>query len=108
MAPFNRIICASVAVVEFVVVEVGFEVDVSWHAPVLQLHAATPYYPLAACPAERLEHATGCAGALARRPPYAGSSPARHLNNSTSVLRRQGVGPLTLCLKAGALWPQIG
>ena len=33
MAPFNRIICASVAVVEFVVVEVGFEVDVSWHAP---------------------------------------------------------------------------
>ena len=31
------------AVMEFVVGQVGCEADVSWHAPVLQLHAATPY-----------------------------------------------------------------
>jgi hypothetical protein len=33
MAPLDRIICAAVAVVELVVRQVGFEVDMSWHAP---------------------------------------------------------------------------
>jgi hypothetical protein len=33
----------SIAVVEFVVGQMGFEVDASWHAFVLQQHEATPY-----------------------------------------------------------------
>lgn len=43
MAAFDRITCAAIAVVEFVVGQMRFEADSSWHAPVLQLHAATPY-----------------------------------------------------------------
>jgi hypothetical protein len=39
----DRITCPAIAVVEFVVSQVGYEVDASWHVPVLQLHAATPY-----------------------------------------------------------------
>jgi hypothetical protein len=33
MAPLDRIIRTAVAVVEFVVSQVGFEGDTSWHAP---------------------------------------------------------------------------
>jgi hypothetical protein len=33
MSVFDRIICVAVAVMEFVVRQVGFEADVSWHAP---------------------------------------------------------------------------
>jgi hypothetical protein len=43
MAALDRIICPVIAVVELVVGQMGCEADVSWHAPVLQLHAATPY-----------------------------------------------------------------
>jgi hypothetical protein len=43
MAALDRIMCPVIAVVEFVVGQMGCEADVSWHAPVLQLHAATPY-----------------------------------------------------------------
>ena len=43
MAALDRIMCAAIAVMEFVLGQVGFEADVSWHAPVLQLHTATPY-----------------------------------------------------------------
>jgi hypothetical protein len=43
MAALDRICCVAIAVPEFVVGQVGFEADVSWHAPVLQLHTATPY-----------------------------------------------------------------
>src|SRR5262245_10315519 len=41
----DRITYPAIAVVEFFVSQVGFEVDTSWHVPVLQLHAATPYNP---------------------------------------------------------------
>jgi hypothetical protein len=44
MAAFDWIIGSTIALLEFVVGEVGCEVDASWHAPVLQLHAATPYH----------------------------------------------------------------
>jgi hypothetical protein len=43
MAALDRISCGAIPLLEFAVGEVGFEVDASWHAPVLQLHAATPY-----------------------------------------------------------------
>ena len=43
MAAFDRITCAAIAVVKVVVSQMRFEVDASWHAPVLQLHAATRY-----------------------------------------------------------------
>jgi hypothetical protein len=43
VAALDRVSGAAVAVTEFVVSQVRCEVDVSWHAPVLQLHAATPY-----------------------------------------------------------------
>jgi hypothetical protein len=43
MAALDRITCTAIAPMEFVVGEVGCKVDVSGHAPVLQLHAATPY-----------------------------------------------------------------
>ena len=43
MAALDRIRCRAIPLLEVVVGEVGSEVDVSWHAPVLQLHAATPY-----------------------------------------------------------------
>jgi hypothetical protein len=43
MAALDRISCSAIPFVEVVVGEVGFEVDASWHTPVLQLHAATPY-----------------------------------------------------------------
>jgi hypothetical protein len=33
----------TIAVMEFVVGEVGFALDASWHAPVLQLPTATPH-----------------------------------------------------------------
>ena len=46
MAALNRISCSAIALLEFVVGEVGFEVDVSWHASVLHLHAATPYHSM--------------------------------------------------------------
>jgi hypothetical protein len=44
MAAFGRISGATIAVMEVVLGQMGFEADVSWHAPVLQLHAATAYY----------------------------------------------------------------
>jgi hypothetical protein len=43
MAALDRINCSAIALLEFVVGEVGCKVDTSWHAPVLRLHAATPY-----------------------------------------------------------------
>ena len=43
VAALDRIIGSTIARVEFIVGEVGFEVDASWHAHVLQLHAATSY-----------------------------------------------------------------
>ncbi len=43
MAALDRIMCAAITALEFVVGQVGCEADVSWHAPVLQLHTATPY-----------------------------------------------------------------
>ena len=43
MAALDRITCVAIAVVEFVVGQMGCEADASWHALVLQLHAATPY-----------------------------------------------------------------
>jgi hypothetical protein len=43
VAPLDGIVCPAIVVMEFVVGEVGTEVDATWHAPVLQLHAATPY-----------------------------------------------------------------
>jgi hypothetical protein len=43
MAALDRISCRAIPLLEFVVGEVGVEVDASWHALVLQLHAATPY-----------------------------------------------------------------
>lgn len=43
MATLDWISCAAIAVMEFVAGQVGFEVDASWHAPVLQRYAATPY-----------------------------------------------------------------
>ena len=43
MAALDRIIGSTIALLELVVGQVGFEVDASWHVPVLQLHAATPY-----------------------------------------------------------------
>jgi hypothetical protein len=43
MAALDRITCMAIAGVEFVDSQVGFEADASWHAPVLQQHAATPY-----------------------------------------------------------------
>jgi hypothetical protein len=49
MAALGRIRCAPIPLLEFVVGEVGFEVDTSWHASVLQLHAATPYHTLFLC-----------------------------------------------------------
>jgi hypothetical protein len=42
MAALDRIRGAAVVVME-VVGQVGFEVDASWHALVLDLHAATPH-----------------------------------------------------------------
>jgi hypothetical protein len=43
MAALDRTSGAAVAVVEFIVSEVRFEANVSWHAPVRQLPAVTPY-----------------------------------------------------------------
>jgi hypothetical protein len=43
MTALGRVVSAAIAVMEFVVGQVGFEADVSWHALVLQQHAATPY-----------------------------------------------------------------
>jgi hypothetical protein len=43
VAALDRIIGSTIALLEFVVGQMGCEVDASWHAPVLQLHAATPY-----------------------------------------------------------------
>jgi hypothetical protein len=43
MTALDRIGCSAIPLLEFVVSEVRFEVDASRHAPVLQLHAATPY-----------------------------------------------------------------
>lgn len=43
MAALDRICDAAIAVVKFVVSQMGFEADVSWHALVLQQPAATPY-----------------------------------------------------------------
>lgn len=43
MAAFDRIRCMAIAVVELVIGQVEFGVDVLWHAPVLKLHAATLY-----------------------------------------------------------------
>jgi hypothetical protein len=43
MAALAWIRCAPIPLLEFVVGQVGCEVDASWQAPVLQLHAATPY-----------------------------------------------------------------
>ena len=42
MAVLDRISCHAIPLLDFVVAEVGFEVATSWHAPVLQQHAATP------------------------------------------------------------------
>jgi hypothetical protein len=42
-AALDQIIGSTIALLEFVVGQVGFEVDASWHAPVLQQPAATPY-----------------------------------------------------------------
>lgn len=44
MAAFDRISCTAIAVMEFVIGQVGFKADASWHGPVLQQHAATPYH----------------------------------------------------------------
>ncbi len=46
MAALDRIMCAAIAVMEFVISQGGVEVDASWHAPVLQQHAATRYNSL--------------------------------------------------------------
>lgn len=54
MLQLNRISCATIAFMEFVVGQVGFEADASWHAPVLQQRAATPYER---CPAPRFYQA---------------------------------------------------
>ena len=43
MAALDRIMCTAIAVMEFVVGQMGFEADASWRAPVLQPHAETPY-----------------------------------------------------------------
>ena len=43
VAAFDWITCMAIAVMEFVIGQMGFETDASWHAPVLQQHAATPY-----------------------------------------------------------------
>ena len=43
MAALDRISYTAIAVMEFIVSQMGFEVDASGHAPVLQRHAATPY-----------------------------------------------------------------
>jgi hypothetical protein len=42
MAALDRNRCGAIPPLEFVG-QVRLEVDASWHAPVLQLHAATPY-----------------------------------------------------------------
>ena len=39
---------AAIAAMEYVVGQVGFEADTSWHALVLQRHNATPYEPILA------------------------------------------------------------
>ena len=44
MAALDRIMCPAVTGIEFVVGQMGCEVDASWHAPVLQQLAATPYH----------------------------------------------------------------
>lgn len=44
MAALDGITCTPRAALEFVVRQVGVEVDTSWHAPVLQQHAETPYH----------------------------------------------------------------
>jgi hypothetical protein len=41
-AALDRIMYAAIAVVEFVVTQVGCQVDVSWQAPALQQRADTP------------------------------------------------------------------
>lgn len=41
MAALDWITYPAIAVVEFVVSQVGFEADASWHAPVLRQHVAT-------------------------------------------------------------------
>lgn len=43
MAALDRITCAAIAVMELVIGQVGFEMDVSWHDLVLQQYTATPY-----------------------------------------------------------------
>ena len=43
-AALDWIRCAPMPLLQFVVGQVGCEVDASWPAPVLQLHAATPYH----------------------------------------------------------------
>jgi hypothetical protein len=44
MAALDWVICTAIADMEFVVGQMGFEANASWHAPVLQRHAATQYY----------------------------------------------------------------
>ena len=46
MTALDRMRCMAVAVMEFIVNQVRCEVDASWHAPVLQQHAAPAYHTL--------------------------------------------------------------
>src|SRR5258708_33837244 len=59
MAALDWISGSAIALLEFVVGQVGFEVDASWHAPVLQQHAATLYQT---CEATVLRHSIAAVG----------------------------------------------
>jgi len=39
----DRISCSAIPLLQFVVGEMGFEVDASWHALILHIYAPTPY-----------------------------------------------------------------
>src|SRR5260370_25099691 len=66
-------------------------------------------YPLAACPAERRAHATGCAQCTGpRATPHGVSARAPTGSRARVFEQRNRRGQFTTCLKAGALWPQNG
>lgn len=44
MTALGWIRCSAISLLKFVVGQMGFEVDASWHAPVLQLPAVTPFH----------------------------------------------------------------
>jgi hypothetical protein len=52
VAALDGFMCPMWAVVEFIVGEAECEVEASWHALLLELHAATPYRPQRARPVQ--------------------------------------------------------